>query len=260
MTTWTFDGTDLASFGKITLIDDYLNFADRRGDNITVPFRHGTVHVDKYFDERVIAMGIALVGTSAQDLEDTYDSLCQLLAPMTRKTLECTRESALVVNAQATVNKSLDIQRFSDKIAKVLVEFTLNSPFFRDKNLIADNTTTINASPKAMVVTNPGSVQERDPIILLSGPLTNPEITNLENDCVLKYNGVIDAGETVTIQTSVSGEYTANHSVDGNVIGNVSHSGAAALMVIEVGSNDLSITSDVTTTGTVKISFNAPYL
>lgn len=260
MTTWIFGGTALSSFGKVTLINDYLDFVERRGENIIVPYQHGRVFVEKYFDERKLSFGIAVVGTSASDLETKMDTMRALFAPRTQQTLAMTREDTTVRNAQATVDKALGVERLSDKIARVVVDFTMPSPFFRLSTAIADNTTTINANPTAMVFSNPGTVEERNPTITLTGPLSNTVITNSTNGCVLTYTGTIASPRVVTITTNSQGEYIATNDLGTNVIGNITHSGSAALMVLNVGSNTLSIADDTHTTGAVKISFYAPFL
>jgi len=260
MTTWTYGGTALTSFGRVTLIDDYLDIPQRRGDNITIPYRHGAKFAEKFYDQRKMLFGIAVISTSAQGLETLFDTMKTLFSPRTLQTLACTREDSTVRNISASVDSPLNIQRVSDKIAKVVVEFTCPDPIFRLSTAIADNTLTINASPKAMTVTNPGSVEERDPTITIAGPFTSITLTNSTNGAVLTYIGAIDAGETVTIGT-LNGEYYATHNVDGNVIGNVTHSGSSALMVFNAGANTLAITSaGGDNSGTVKASFFAPFL
>jgi len=258
MTTYTYNGTDLSTLGNITLIDGYLDIPERRGNNHVIPFRNGTTFVQKYLDERVIVFGIAVLGTSLSSLETKMKAIQTLFSERTQKTLSIAYEDATTKTAQVTVNKTLQVARIQS-LARIVVEFAMCEPFFRLSTAIADNTTTIDASPHAMTVANPGTVEERDPTILLTGPLTNVTITNSTVGCSLTYTGAIDAGHTVTIGT-LNGEYYATHSVSGNVIGNVTHAGASALMVFYPGDNTLAITSTVTTTGTVKASFYAPYL
>jgi hypothetical protein len=142
----------------------------------------------------------------------------------------------------------------------VVVEFVMPRPYFRLSTAIADNTTTINTSPKAMTVTNPGTIEERDPTITLTGPLLNTVITNSTVGISLTYTGTIASPRVVTISTNSYGEYVATNDLGTNVIGNVTHNGAAALMVLNPGDNTMSITDGTATTGTVKIAFNAPYL
>lgn len=259
MTSWSFGGTTLATFGKVTVINEYLDLPDRRGDNITIPFRHGTIHTPKFYDQRVLTFGIAITGTTAADVEGTFDDLRALLSVRTPQTLSMTMEDATVRTAQATVDSNMDVERATNTLARVVVEFTLCEPYFRSNTLIADNTTLIDASPTAMVFDNTGTIEERDPIITLTGPLSNTVITNSTNNVVLTYTGAIAGGEVVIIQT-VNGEYTAVKDGITNVIGNVSHSGSSALMVLDVGENTLSIADDTATTGTVGISFYPPFV
>lgn len=259
MTTFTFGGTALTSFGKVTIVNDYLDLPERRGDNQLIPYKHGTVFTQKYYDQRTITLGIAINAASGSALESTFDNMRKLFSPRAEQVLAMTMEDSTVRNAYASVNKSIQVDRRSDKVALAVIEFDLSSPFWRLSTAIADNTVTVNASPKAWTVTNPGTVQETDPIITLVGPLTNPVITNTTNSVSLTYTGAISAGGTILIG-STNGEYYATLGGTTSVIGNVTHSGNAALMVFEPGANTLSITSSVTTTGTVKASFYAPFL
>lgn len=259
MTAWKFGNYDLSSFGAVTLIEDYMDMPEARGENITIPFRHGTIFVPKYFDERTILFGITTLTSSIEECEAILDTLRSLVALRTQQTLYQHRLDGTIRTALASVDRPLNVTRPAPHLAKLTIEFVLAEPFFRLSTLIADNTTVINASPKAMIVTNPGSIEERDPIITLTGPLLNTSIVNATNSCSLTYTGTIAGGASVEIRTT-NGEYTAIHSGSGNVIDNISHSGDSALLPLESGVNTLSITDGTATTGTVKISFYAPYL
>ena len=256
MTTWKFAGTSLTAFGRVTIINDYLDLPQRRGENQIIPYRHGSVFVEKYYNERTITIGIAINAASATALETTADSMKALFSRRTEGTLACTLEDSTVRNAMASIDSPLEIDRKSDKVALAVLQFNLASPYFRSGTVIADNTTTINAGTVAMNVVNIGNVEERDPVITMIGPLNNPIITNSTNSYSLTYSGT-NAG-TVVIQTASTGEYTAAAGTT-NVIGNVTHSGGAALMVLNVGTNVMSIANTGGTTGSVGISFYAPY-
>jgi phage-related protein len=260
MTTWTYGGTALSSLGKVTLINDYLDIASRRGDNITIPFRHGSIFTQKYYDQRTLSFGIAVTASSAANLESTFDTMRALFAPMTQQTLAMTLESAAVRNISATVDRPIQVERVTNTFARVVVEFTCTEPFWRLSTVIADNTTTINASPKAMVVANPGTAIETNPTIILTGPLSNTVITNSTTGSVLTYTGTIASPRVVTIVRSSTGEYTATNDLAANVIANVTHSGTPEFMRLNPGNNSLSIADDTATTGTVKMSFYAPFL
>jgi len=259
MTSWKFGNYDLASFGVITLIDDHLDLPDRRGNDQIIPMRHGTVFVQKYYDARVLMFGLAVAGQTPSEMESVLESLRGVLAVRAQQTLSQILADGSIRTAQACVNKSMQITRPAPNIALLTIEFTLAEPFFRASSAIPDNTVTVNASPKAWTVTNPGTIEERDPTIILTGPLANTAITNSTNGCILSYNAAIASPRVVTIQT-VNGEFIATDDLGANKIGNVTHSGASALMVFDIGTNTLSITDDTATTGTVKATFNTPYL
>ena len=259
-TTWTFGGTALTTYGTITNVDDYLSTPERRGDDILVPFRHGKIFTTKYYDARKITFYMIKQAASAAALETSINALRAKIAPKTEQTLSMTMEDSTVRTIQASVNSPLQVQRETPNTARIVLEFTCASAFWRLSTVIADNTTTINANPKAMTVTNPGGVEERDATIILTGPLSNTVITNSTNGCVLTYTGTIASPRIVTISTSATGEYTATDDLGANKISNITHSGASALMVFDVGANTLSIADSTHTTGTVKVTFYAPFL
>lgn len=257
MTSWTFGSTALSDIGTIQLINDYLDIPEKRGENIIIPFRHGSIITPKYYSERKLTFGMTVVGTSMTNLESKIDTLKTAVQGV--KTLTQTMNDATTRTATAEVNRSLMIQRLSPTIARITIEFSLPKAVLRG-SAIANNETTINASPKAMSVVNTGTVEERDANIILTGPLSNVTITNSTNGNTLTYTGTIASPRVVTISTSSTGQFVATTDLGVNVIGNVTHTGASAMMVFDVGTNTLSVVSGTTTTGKVKVTFNAPYL
>jgi phage-related protein len=255
--TWSYGGTALSSYGTITVMDDYMDIPDRRGDNILLPFRHGSVFVQKYYGERKITLGLAILSTSATAQDTLFDTLRASLSQRTQQTLSCTREDNTIRNALATVDVPMEVERITQTFARAVLQFTLTDPLFYSSDSATDNTTTISTTDTAMVVGNVGTVDMRDPTILLSGPLANVTISTTDG-ISMTYTGSISSSDTVTIGT-LNGEYYAMHSALGSVIGNISHSGSSALLVLGPGTNNLSVKT-TTTGGTVKISFYPPFL
>ena len=137
----------------------------------------------------------------------------------------------------------------------MVVDFLLADPFFRAPTATAPAPTVINASPKAFTITNPGTAQDRSMIITLGDPLTNPRIDNLTNGTWVSWTGVIDGGKDLVLDV---GAFSAQ--LDGvNALDDLLHAGDPYFLVLEPGANSISVTSDVTTTGTVGFSFNAPF-
>jgi hypothetical protein len=266
VTTFKFNTVNLETLGNITVVDGYLDMPEKRGSNITIPYQHGTSFVTKFYDERTIQFGIAVIEASATALETQFATIRALFSTMEPKTLEVTMEDASVRTVLASCEKPLQVKRMSNKNARIIVELTLHRPFFRSDTLYTVDSDAIDGTPdpQTLTVVNGGTIEERDPKLILYGPLENPVITKTTPtpDVILTYTGVIDDGETVTIETAATGEYTATHNVYGNVIGNVTHSGSSALMVFEVGTNAVTIHDDNYDGGNAKltVSFYTPFL
>lgn len=257
---WSFGGRLLSEFGIVTKLDDPIDIPARRGSNQVVAFRHGTIFAEKYFDERTISFGVTINALTAADAQERFDALRKLIGVRSQQTLAYYLDDGTIRTAQASVERAMEVNHELITIVKIVIEFSLAKPFFRLSTAIADNTTIINTNPKAMTVTNPGTIEEREAVITLTGPLQNTVITNSTNGHTLTYTGTIAGGEVVVISMDAYGQYTAVKDGVTNVIGNVSHAGSPALMIFEVGNNVLSIADSTATTGTVKVSFNAPFL
>jgi phage-related protein len=259
MSSWTYGGIPLNLFGSVTDITGVSGFPQRRGDNITVPYRDGRIHTTKYFEQRTLSFGMAISGMDIVDFSRKMDTLKGLLALRTQQTLTNVLADGTTRTASAIVNKDLAVKQYSPTFAKIVIEFQMASPFFRGSTLYT-STTTIDASPKAATITNPGTAAESNPKFILTGPLQDTVITNSTTGFVLTYTGTIASPRVVTIQTAATGEYTCADDLANNLIGNLSHTPGVELMLFNPGANVLSIADDTATTGTVNITFYPPYL
>lgn len=259
MSKWSYKGTLLDSLGIVTLVADSLKMPERRGSNMLVPFRSGRVFVAKEFEQRSMTLGLEVHGDTRAELEAAVDAVKTLFGSRSLGTLQQTLEDLTIRSAEAELIGDLGVTPVSPHSVKMVLNFVLPDPFFKGSTVVTGSVT-VDASPKALAISNPGTVQARDITIVLTGPLENTEITNTENGVSVKYNGAIASPRVVTISRSATGEYVATTDLGANVIGNVTHSGAAALFALEHGNNDLSITDDEATTGEVEISFYPPYL
>lgn len=258
MSSWSYRGTSLDTFGIVTLVSDSFKMPLLRGENLKIPYRHGRRHTKKYFDQRSMSLGIEIVEESIEDLEIAIDAVKALFSDGDLYPLEQTLESGDVRTAEAELSGDLNPSRISPVSVRMVLDFTMPDPFFYSDTL-STTTTTIDASPKTYTINNPGTVEKCNPKIVLTGPLTNTEISNTENNVSVKYNGTISAGHYVTIdQNPVTSEFRAVTDLGVNVIGNLSHLGDAAYMVLKSGDNDMSVTDDTHTTGTVTIEFYPP--
>lgn len=254
MTAWKFGNYDLSSFGAVTLADDSFDMADRRGDNQVIPFRHGSIFVEKYLAERILLFGLTIYGQTPAEVEGLCSTLRTLAAVRAQQTLTKTTQAGKNFNVLATIDKAFEVSRPAPHVAKLSLQFTLTQPFFRSDTLLPDNTTVISANPTAMTVDNIGELEELEPIITLTGPLSNTVMTNSTNGCILTYTGTIASPRIVTIQKS-GYQWVATNDLGANVIGNITHSGDASLLKLNQGINLFSIADATHTTGSVKVSF-----
>lgn len=262
MTAWRFGSYDLSSFGAVTLADDSFDVAPFRGDNQVIPFMHGTRFVEKYLDERTLMFGLTISGNSAAEVEGIVNTLKRLARLRTQQTLYQYRQDGTIWTTPATLDRAFSASRPAPWVCKLSLEFTLTQPYFRRSTAIPDNTTTINANPTAMVVSNPGNFEELEPTIILTGPLQNTVITNPLNGCILTYTGTIASPRVVTIwKDSTTKIWKATTDLNVNVIGNLTHSPEPTFMKFDAETDTaLSIADDTHTTGTVKVSFYPPSL
>jgi hypothetical protein len=255
---WNFEGTNLDDLGIVTLVSDSLKMAKKRGENILIPMRDGRVFVEKFYDQRAMTLGLEIVKDNIEELETAIDAVKLLFGGRGLGTLTQTLENLSVRTIEAELAGDLDTNRTSPGAVKMVLDFIAPDPFFR--GVLVENTQVISASPTAYTVNNPGTADERNATIVLTGPLHNTVITNSTTGTSLTYTGTIASPRVVTIWTSAYGEFLAWDDLGNNVIGNITHVGAAALLVFAPGDNALSITDATATTGTVKVTFNAPFI
>lgn len=256
---WVFGTTALDSFGPVTELETYLDMPERRGDNILIPYKPGRVHTTKYFDQRILSFGIFIQGKTIGILEDNFDDLKKAFGAGTQQYLTGYFNNGSVRRALAEVVNDLSVSRPFPKVAKIVVDFLLSEPYLRSTTQETNNVV-INADPTATTITNPGTVAEVKPTIVLTGPLENTVITNSTNSVSLTYTGTIASPRIVTISINSYGEWVASDDLSANKIGLITHSGDPSLFRLDPGDNVLSIADNTATTGTVDINYYPPFL
>ena len=127
-------------------------------------------------------------------------------------------------------------------------------------------TISVSVSPNG-VITNPGDVFNDHPVITMTGPLTNPRLSNSLAQAPiggapyvqLWYNGTIAAGTTVTIDC---GAFTAFDQAGNSVIGNIAHTGSYFWMMLLPGVNNMAVDNQAggsVGTGSVGITYSPAY-
>jgi hypothetical protein len=257
MSAWEFNGNPLTATGNYITGDiGGIDLPPVRGKNVLIPFVHGRTHVKKYFDERVVTLGVTIIGTTAADLETNMDAYLKIVGVRTRGYLVRTMEDATTRHAYAEVDKQMDLVIKGPKLAMGVVEFLLAEPFFRDPN-ISSGTIIAAGTVTAGTITNPGSTGEYKALVTLDGPLANTVVTNQTNGVVLTYAGTITDGHYVAVNCET---FAASYDGTANYIDKISHTGDAAFMVLDAGANVFSISNGTAgTAGTITMDFYPPY-
>jgi hypothetical protein len=262
MSKWRFNGTPF--FGKdATIVTEFTDADDLpalRGDNPTIPLREGRPDVDLVYDQRKISMGLYMSSATRSAFETSHDGLRRLFGDPRQRLLERIMEDGSIRQAWAK-SSNLQVKRASPLAMRMTIDFLMASPFFRATAKTSD-TQTVSTSPITYTLTQPGNAEDRSAVITLTGPLSYPKITNLITDPVtglpaniwVGYNGVLSNGVIVVIDV---GAFTCYQGTT-NLLKSLIHSGDPYFMVLKPGANSMKIES-LTTGGTVKIEFYAPY-
>ena len=258
--TWFFGDTCLDMLSNddslgVEDIGDVNGIPTPRGSNPEIPLREGRVHVAKLFDQRVISLGMWLVGSSPADFEARLDGLKKLVGNRRRQLLKRVMTGGSVRQVYAEVTGNLSYTRVGPTAGRFVIDFMLAEPFFRSEVLFAPAATSIAASPKTFTINNGGTAADRSALILLNGTLSNVKITNLTNNVWVSYAPAISGGAAVIIDVA---NFTAKLGAT-SVLGDVLHSGDSYFMVLEPDSNTIQVESS-TLGGSVQFKFYPPYL
>lgn len=209
----TINGVSLESYAFMASdISGLMRVPERRGDNVVVPNRHGRIKsIGKKFDANEVVIPLWIVGadpvtgalpTEAEELDEFFvrrDQLLQLLYadPMT---LAYTRPNGHTVQARGEVVDVLDFtRRFAEPIAQVSVAIELIDAFWEDAVSVNQNVVGVTGTEVQLTSYEGATAPISDLVITVFGPCNNPQFTH--GDRWVKYNGVIDSGRQLQIDT-----------------------------------------------------------
>jgi hypothetical protein len=157
----------------------------------------------------------------------------------------------------AEVIQPVNLKWISGTVARMVVNFVMADPLFRSTSLYTVEPT-IDATTKDVDVVNAGTAEEHNAIITFTGPLEHPKLEHLALGVWVQYDAHLAAGNTVIINCK---DYTAIHSVSGNVINSIKHHGSPNFIYFLPGTNYCHCThaNAGNTTGKCKVTFYTPY-
>jgi len=262
---WVLSGLELIPPRYTVLAEDEEDaIPERKGDNLDIPSRDGVWHVGKRAAARVINLGVVVRGTSTTDLQAAVDELRQKVATTSLLTLDRYMADGTIRRAQAEVRDSVAFADRGQLAYKVALSLLLPTPWFFATADTVHQETNINNVPRLFTVNNPGTVQLRHGLTITiwtdGGPtgatLTAPKITNNANGVWVKFDGVVNPGQTLVIDVE---NYTAT--LDGaNVSHQILHDGDPLWLTLEPGDNDMRLDGSLSGQyANLEFRFKAPF-
>ena len=263
---WSVDGESLDTYAY--RIESWggsrLSPPPVRGANVQIPYVPGTKFAPKLPDERVITLGMWIIGAdpttgavpadAAEQFNENWDALIRLFyRPWEEYNLGKRWKiggSLLAATGRASYHGGMDPEMWSRTGAHFAVDLKLCDPYFYDTT---DVTTSLAVGVQD-TINNAGHGILHKITVKLYGPLTNPTVTNDTYDVAFTYPDVLGVGEVLTLDVK---EFTAD--IDGTPIGRViDKSGAHLPFELYPGDNDVTLTADAGT-GTADIIHRANY-
>jgi hypothetical protein len=281
---WLVDGTSLYTLAyNISTLAGREHLPPKLGDNIQIPYRNGRIWKPKYYDQQMITLGMWIRGAdvngnvpstrtgSRAQFNSNLRALRRLFAPTGRQLAlsrilqfttgaETHTAQGEVASGSASSAGEMDLQPITPMLATFTVDIVMADPWWYGSNIV----TVITSS--GATVTHPGDVEASgvsvgSMTIALAGPLTNPRLTNtsISPNVWVQYTGTINSGTTITLDLAA---FTAKDQLGNSLIGSVSHSGSLRWMLLEPGSNAMTLTNGASGspgTGTATLTFAPPY-
>lgn len=253
---WEVDGVSLSRYawGIETVGGSRWGLPPMRGDNATYAYLPGQSFRQKIPDSRTMLLQMFVIGINPStdayvsnprvQWNDNWRTLQKLFFTPTRQiTLTRRWETSTgmqTASAQAQVVGTLDPEMTGRSRATFEVELLLADPFFYGpvitKNLTVNTplTFTYNGDYSTMTA--------RDMVATITGQIANPRITNsattppnwfqVATDVAISDSVTVDIGKVTAVRTSDSQ----------SVLGGVTHSGSRRLLLLQPGTNTLTLT------------------
>jgi hypothetical protein len=250
-----FGGVSFAAMGfEVEDLSGFYNLPPKRGDDPVVPLREGRISVPKFYDQRILSVGLWLAEENRTDFMALVDQLKVVLAGGAKTLVKVMPDGTQRI-ASAEVLSRLDAKRIGVAGARMVVDFAMADPFFYAPSQV-EITALADDDPKEFPITNPGTAPSRKAVIVFENGLESPKLTNTINGVWVQYLGTVGAEETVEIDC---GAFTALWG-ELSVISSVSHDGDPAFMLLEAGENAMSFEPGMNVGGSLTVRFYPPYL
>ena len=269
---WTFAGTDLSTYATmVRTLDNVEDFSPLRGEDLAVPNLPGRRWKPKLPDSRRVGLGLLITDMNASgglteasvqaQAQANLDSLRTIFAKPGLFALVHVLPDGSSRTAMAEVSDfRATEQRGRRQAFLAVVDFTLADPYFYGADLV-DVDRVIAASPTTFSLVNPGSARTSGVVLDFEGGsggggIANPRFTNTTNGLYVECLVTVAPGEHLIVDCKAF--TAANNGV--YAIGSIRHSGDFRWMILEPGTNAISVSAtapDGLLTSTVDIPYHA---
>lgn len=192
------NGLDLASYAHIVEVNGLYAPPGLVGNNLVMPNRDGSVHLDRPFESTVVTVSLALSGANQTKLNDAVRALRRLVKPGQRLALSRVMHFSTGTETHVATGEylsGLELQIDLLRTARTTLALTL-----LDGTWHGPNDVTFQASGASTAVVAEGDVRTHRMTIAVSGACTVRNLTNL-------YGVTFDQGGVLDVE-AVSGPGT----------------------------------------------------
>lgn len=212
---WVVDGVNLSSLAyDIMTFDGMDNTPPAVGNNMQFAQTHGQKWVPKYFDQAVKTLSMfvstkdsgGVDGTTIDTMRLNYDANLDklvLLFGRRRKLLNVVRtlSSGAIRQADCEVVSVIAPNLRGLAAGAITVELLVPSGFWADQNS-STLLTTVPASNVTVTGAATATAPMADLTFAITGPITNPQVTDVETGSYFNYAGTVPGGTTMTVKNS----------------------------------------------------------
>lgn len=254
MEKWKFNNQDLCTNEwNVEGVVDGLGFVGFKGQDLEIPAKNGNTWIRKLYNSRSLILSCWVRGGDRSQLDKNIDELTKIFGVSGLHTLQRIMRDGTIRQAQAEIYNAVYFIPKRNCYSKFSLEFSLPDPFFYGTTKETDLITSVGLD-NYWIHSNSGSAPVYNAVITLSGPLEMPKLINIDRNIWIQYQGTIETGQTVTINTK---DFTCLK--DGvNMISAVKHSGDYTWMILDSGNTQMQLTTQFTG-GSVKIEYYPSY-
>lgn len=211
----TINGVSLSTWAYMApSVAGLLTVPARRGDNVTVPGRHGAVRTPKRFEPNDVVLPLWINGaaadgsipsgsTAAREWYKRRDELLRVLYA-DDLLLEFTRPDGSARSAYAQVTEVIEFERIAMiPTAQVNIGLNLYEGFWFDSTPVSQTVTGTTGVTAALTAFQDATAPMGELTLVFDGPVNNPQIAFGDGNTFIKYNGTVASGRKLLIDTAV---------------------------------------------------------